>query len=174
MRPWGHSLWHIWAFCEWLPSLGIIWDVVWTQLCQLVNDPSSCCRENDFLEVFRRSLGVALGNAVVYWDYGAAGLMVGPDELEGLFQQWWFCDLKDWTWPPHLELVDPPPLLSDTAQVLLLGRIFLSSISGSSSCFPQHQRWLCLLPWCLAKYSLKALLAKGWCHLKLPVIKTAN
>lgn len=30
---------------------------------------------------------MALGNAVVYWDYGAAGLMVGPDELEGLFQQ---------------------------------------------------------------------------------------
>lgn len=52
-----------------------------------MNGPSSCCRENDFLEVFRRSLGVALGNAVVYLDYGAAGLMVGPDELEGLFRQ---------------------------------------------------------------------------------------
>lgn len=75
MWPRGHSLWHIWPFCEWLPSLRIIWDVVWPQLCQLVNDPSSCCRENDFLEVFHRSLDVALGNAVVYWDYGAAGLM---------------------------------------------------------------------------------------------------
>lgn len=115
----------------------------------------------------------------------------GPWECSGLLGLW--CSWTDggtrWTWrslptvmilrSKGLNLTSTPRArgsssLSFQAQVLLLGKISLSfSIPCLSFCFPQHQRYLCLLPWCLAKYLLKALFAKGWCHSKLPVIKTA-
>lgn len=68
MWPRGHSLGHIWPFCQRLPSLRIIWDVLGAQLCQLVNDTSLCSREND-------------------WRF-STGVWMWPSECSGLLELW--------------------------------------------------------------------------------------